>query len=147
MGHTSLIEHEINTGDAKLVHLAPYRTSPAKKEFIESQSKDMLREGIIEPASGPWAAPVKIVPKQSGEPRFCVDYRALNKLTVKDSYPLPRIDKSLDFLARGTFISTIDLARGYWQVAVAENSKPMTVHFPLWVISHSGGSSIPSWNR
>ncbi len=126
LGHTSLIEHAINNGDAKLVHLAPYRTSPAKKELIESKIKDMLREGIIEPASGPWTAPVVIVPKQSGEPRFCVDYRALNKLTVKDSYPLPRIDESLDFLARGTFISTIDLARGYWQVAVAENSKPMT---------------------
>ncbi len=126
LGHTSLIEHEINAGDAKPVHLAPYRTSPAKKELIESQIKDMLREGIIEPAYGPWAAPVVIVPKQSGEPRFCVDYCALNKLTVKDSYPLPRIDESLDFLARGTFISTIDLARDYWQVAVAENSKPMT---------------------
>ncbi len=133
LGHTSLIEHEINSGDAKPVHLAPYRTSPAKKELIESQIKDMLREGIIEPASGPWAAPVVIVPKQSGEPRFCVDYRALNKLTVKDSYPLPRIDESLDFLARGTFISTIDLARGYWQVAVAENWKPMTAF-----ISHCG---------
>ncbi len=133
LGHTSLIEHEINNGDEKLVHLAPYCTSPAKKELIESKIKDMLREGIIEPASGPWTAPVVIVPKQSGEPRFCVDYCALNKLTVKDSYPLPRIDESLDFLARGTFISTIDLARGYWQVAVAENSKPMTAF-----ISHCG---------
>lgn len=133
LGRTSLVEHEIVTGDAKPVHLAPYRTSPAKKELIESQIKDMLKDGIIEPASGPWAAPVVIVPKHSGEPRFCVDYRALNKLTVKDSYPLPRIDESLDFLARGTFISTIDLARGYWQVAVAEDSKPKTAF-----ISHCG---------
>lgn len=133
LGRTSLVEHEIVTADAKPVHLAPYRTSPAKKELIESQIENMLREGIIEPASGPWAAPVVIVPKHSGEPRFCVDYRALNKLTVKDSYPLPRIDESLDFLARGSFISTIDLARGYWQVAVAENSKPKTAF-----ISHCG---------
>lgn len=133
LGHTSLVEHEIDIGNAKPVHLAPYRTSPAKKELIESQIKDMLREGIIEPASGPWAAPVVIVPKPSGEPRFCVDYRALNKLTVKDSYPLPRIDESLDFLARGSFISTIDLARGYWQVAMSEQSKPMTAF-----ISHCG---------
>lgn len=87
LGRTSLVEHEIVTADAKPVHLAPYCTSPAKKELIESQIEDMLREGIIEPATGPWAAPVVIVPKRSGEPRFCVDYRALNKLTVKDSYP------------------------------------------------------------
>lgn len=133
LGRTTLVEHEINTGEARPVHLAPYRTSPAKKELIESQIKDMLKEGIIEPASGPWAAPVIIVPKQSGEPRFCVDYRALNKLTVKDSYPLPRIDESLDFLARGAFVSTIDLVRGYWQVGMAENSKQKTAF-----ISHCG---------
>ncbi|KAI2647570.1 Retrovirus-related Pol polyprotein from transposon 17.6 [Labeo rohita] len=109
-------------------------------ELIESQIKNMLEEGIIEPASGPWAAPVVIVPKQSGEPRFCVNYRGLNKLTVKDSYPLPRIDESLNFLARGTFISTIDLSRGYWQVAMAENSKQKTAFishcglFQFWVL-------------
>ncbi|KAI4890220.1 hypothetical protein NFI96_031095 [Prochilodus magdalenae] len=78
----------------------------------------MLEEDIIEPASGPWAAPVVIVPKASGEPRFCVDYRGLNHVTVKDRYPLPRVDESLDFLARGKFISTIALVRGYWQFKV-----------------------------
>ncbi|KAI4902621.1 hypothetical protein NFI96_007544 [Prochilodus magdalenae] len=86
----------------------------------------MLEEDIIEPASGPWAAPVVIVPKASGEPRFCVDYRGLNHVTVKDRYPLPRVDESLDFLARGKFISTIDLARGYWQVGVEGSSRPKT---------------------
>ncbi|GAA6084489.1 uncharacterized protein LOC114911879 [Tachysurus ichikawai] len=61
LGHTSLVVHEIDTGNAKPVHLAPYRTSSAKKELIESQIKDMLREGIIEPALGPWATPVHII--------------------------------------------------------------------------------------
>ncbi|GAA6068688.1 uncharacterized protein LOC113018267 [Tachysurus ichikawai] len=74
LGHTSLVEHEIDTGNAKPVHLAPYRTSPAKNELIESQIKDMLRDGIIEPAAGPWAAKVVIVPKSSGEPRFYYSY-------------------------------------------------------------------------
>ncbi|XP_058603950.1 retrovirus-related Pol polyprotein from transposon 297 [Onychostoma macrolepis] len=93
----------------------------------------MLAEGIIEPASGPWTAPIVIVQKPSGEPRFCVDYQGLNRLTVKDSYPLPRIDESLDFLARGNFVSTIDLARGYWQVAMEESSRPKTAF-----VSHRG---------
>ncbi|XP_056332072.1 retrovirus-related Pol polyprotein from transposon 297 [Danio aesculapii] len=84
----------------------------------------MLSEGIIEPAVGPWAAPVVIVQKPCGEPQFCVDYRGLNQLTVKDSYPLPRVDESLDFLSRGKFLTTIDLSRGYWQVPMAESSKP-----------------------
>lgn len=92
----------------------------------------MLKDDIIEPALGPLAAPVVIVQKPSREPRFCVDYRSLNQLTV--SYKLQRIDKSLDFLARATFIS-IALARGYWQVAVDESSRSKTAFcFTLCVV-------------
>lgn len=133
LGRTSLIEHSIDTGNAKPVHLPPYRTSPAKKRLIEDQIGKMLNDGIIEPATGPWAAPVVIVQKPCGEPRFCVDYRGLNQLTVKDSYPLPRVDESLDFLSRGKFLTTIDLARGYWQVSMAEDSKSKTAF-----VSHCG---------
>lgn len=89
LGRTSLTEHVIRTGDAKPVNLPPYRTSPAKKKVIEAQVQQMLQEGIIEPASGPWAAPVVIVNRPGHVPRFCVDFRGLNQLTVKDSYPLP----------------------------------------------------------
>ncbi len=133
LGRTSLTEHSIDTGNAKPVHLPPYRTSPAKKQLIEDQIGKMLTDGIIEPATGPWAAPVVIVQKPCGEPRFCVDYRGLNQLTVKDSYPLPRVDESLDFLSRGKFLTTIDLARGYWQVSMAEDSKHKTAF-----VSHCG---------
>lgn len=86
----------------------------------------MLDEGIIEPALGPWASPMVIVPKSSSEWRFCVDNRSLNNITVRNSHPMPRIDDSLDFLSRGKFISTTDLARGYWQVGVEESSCPKT---------------------
>lgn len=93
----------------------------------------MLQDGIIEPSTGPWAAPVVIVNRPGSDPRFCVDYRGVNQVTQKDPYPLPRIDESLDFLARGQFITTLDLARGYWQVAVAEESRPKTAF-----VSHCG---------
>lgn len=76
-----------------------------KAELVQQ----MLQEGIIEPASGPWAAPVVIVNRSGHDPRFCVDFRGLNWLTVKDSYPLPRVDESLDFLSRGKFLTTLDL--------------------------------------
>uniref|UniRef100_A0A3B5QSD1 ribonuclease H n=1 Tax=Xiphophorus maculatus TaxID=8083 RepID=A0A3B5QSD1_XIPMA len=133
LGRTSLAEHIIVTGDAKPVNLPPYRTSPAKKQIIEEQVQKMLKDNIIEPASGPWAAPVVIVNKPPREPRFCVDFRGLNQLTVTDSYPLPRVDESLDFLSRGKFLTTLDLARGYWQVPIAEQAKPKTAF-----ISHCG---------
>ncbi|KAL7869755.1 hypothetical protein AOLI_G00137430 [Acnodon oligacanthus] len=133
LGHTSLAKHFIDTGDARPISLPPYCTSPAKKKIIEDQIQKMLEEEIIEPSSSPWAAPVVIVKKPCGEPRFCVDYRGLNQLTVRDSYALHRFDESLDFLSRGKFLSTIDLARGYWQVAFEERSRPKTAF-----ISHCG---------
>ncbi len=86
----------------------------------------MLVESIIEPSSSPWAAPVVIVKKPCGDHRFFVDYRGLNHLTLKDSYPLPRINESFDFLARGKFLTTLDLARGYWQVSVEKQSRTKT---------------------
>lgn len=112
-----LTEHAIDRGDAKPINLPPYRTSPAKKRLIEEQVEQMLPDGIIEPSTGPWAAPVVIVNGLGSDPRFCVDYRGVNQVTQKDSYPLLRVDESLDFLVRGQFITTLDLARGYWQVA------------------------------
>lgn len=133
LGCTSLAEHVIDTGDAKPINLPPYRTSPAKKRIIEEQIQQMLRDNIIEPSTSPWAAPVVIVNRPETDPRFCVDFRGLNQVTQKDSYPLPRVDESLDFLARGQFVTTLDLARGYWQVSVAEESKMKTAF-----ISHCG---------
>jgi hypothetical protein len=133
IGRTSLTEHTIDTGDAKPLNLPPYRTSPEKKLIIEEQVQRMLQDGINEPSTSPWSAPVVIVTRPGSDPRFCVDFRGLNQVTEKDSYPLPHIDESLDFLARGKFITTLDLARGYWQVAVAEESRPKTAF-----ISHCG---------
>ncbi len=104
-----------------------------KKQIIEDQIQIMLEENIIKPSSSPWAAPVVIVKKPCGDHRFCIDYRGLNHLTLKDSYPLPRVDESLDFLARGKFLTTLDLARGYWQVSVEKQSRPKTVF-----VSHCG---------
>ena len=131
--HTSLTVHTIDTGDAEAINLPPYRTYPSKEEKIEEQVQHMLHDGIIEPSTGQRAAPVVIVTKPGSDPRFCVDFRGLNQVTKRDSYPLPRIDESLDFLARGQFITTLDLALEYWQVAVTEESRPKTAF-----VSHCG---------
>lgn len=129
----------IDTGDAKPINLPPYRTSPAKKCLIEEQVQQMLQDGIIEPSTGPWAAPVVIINRPDADPRFCVDFRGLNQVTQRDL----SLDESLDFLARGQFITTLDLARGYWQVAVAEESRPKnSLHIALWSLPVS---FTPHW--
>ena len=86
----------------------------------------MLQQGVIKPSKSPWGSPIVLVAKKDGTTRFCVDYRKLNSITKKDVYPLPRIDDTLDTLAHNKFFSTLDLASGYWQIAMEESSQEKT---------------------
>ena len=116
-GHTDEVEHEIDTGHSTPIRCAPHRMSPQKIKQEEECVTDMLAGGQIEPSDSPWSAPVILVTKKDGGTRLCVDYRHLNIVTVKDAYPLPRIDDTLDMLAGKQWFSTLDLASGYWQVS------------------------------
>ncbi|CAI5690254.1 unnamed protein product [Oreochromis niloticus] len=97
------------------------------QEAADRELCEMMKAGIIEPSDSPWASAVVMVPKKnSPRMRFCVDYRPLNKVTKKDSYPLPRIDESLDLVAGSSWFSTLDLRSGYWQVPLSPESRPKT---------------------
>lgn len=86
----------------------------------------MLQAGIVKPSFSPWSSPVVMVPKKNGELRFCIDYRLLNAITVRDVYPLPRIDDFLDHLGGATVFTCLDLKSGYWQIPVGKSSQPKT---------------------
>ena len=125
--HTDMIQHKIDTGDAAPIRQPPRRMPLAQKEEADQAVQDMNSQGFIEPSESPWASPIVLVCKKDGSLRFCVDYRALNNITRKDSYPLPRIDDTLDTLAGMTRFSTLDLKSGYWQVELDPQDKEKTV--------------------
>ena len=133
LGHTQLVQHEIDTGDARPIKQRPYRVSNSHRVEIDRHISNMLDQNIIQVSASPWSSPVVLVKKKDGTTRFCVDYRKLNAVTRKDSYPLPRIDDALDSLSGSRFFSTLDLQSGYHQVAMHPNSKDKTAF-----ISHSG---------
>ncbi|CAG2190071.1 unnamed protein product [Mytilus edulis] len=98
LGRTNLVRHTINTGNNAPVKQPPRRTPIHMREEVDRHIDDMLERGVIEPADGPWSSGIVLVKKKDGTTRFCVDYRKVNDLTVKDAYPLPRIDDSLEQL-------------------------------------------------
>ncbi len=98
LGRTSLIQQQINTGNNAPIKQASRRVPLAKCEAMESLIEAMKGPGIIEPSSSLWSSLVTLVPKKEGTTRFCVDYQKLNKVTRKDSYPLPRMDDIFDVL-------------------------------------------------
>ena len=126
MGLTNLVEHRIHTGDAQPIKQHPRRIPLAKMEEAQNEIKDMLNKGVIEMSDSPWSSPIVLVKKKDGSIRFCIDYRKLNNVTLKDSYPIPRIDSTLDALSGSKWFSTIDLKSGYWQVPVAPEDKAKT---------------------
>ncbi|GJW41652.1 putative reverse transcriptase domain-containing protein [Tanacetum coccineum] len=120
---------------------APYRLAPSEMKELSVQLQELLEKGFIRPSSSPWGAPVLFVKKKDGSFRMCIDYRELNKLTVKNRYPLPRIDDLFDQLQGSSVYSKIDLRSGYHQLRIKEEDIPITAfrtrygHFEIQVMS------------
>ena len=123
LGTTHMVQHRIETGKVPPIRQQPRRTSPWKHDEIERQVTDLLQQGKVKESSSPWSSPVVLVTKRDGSQRLCVDYRQLNAATVKDAFPLPRVDDSLAALSGSRWFSTLDLASGYWQVAMGGNTQ------------------------
>ncbi|KAL0539660.1 hypothetical protein IC582_023876 [Cucumis melo] len=105
---------------------APYRMAPAELKELKVQLQELLDKGFIRPSVSPWGVPVLFVKKKDGSMRLCIDYRELNKVTVKNRYPLPRIDDLFDQLQGATVFSKIDLRSGYHQLRIKDEDVPKT---------------------
>ena len=126
LGKSRRVKHEIKTGTHPPVFTPPRRTVRATQHIIQQNVEEMLLHKIIRPSVSPYSSPVVLVPKKSGEKRFCIDYRKLNSITEKNKYPLPRIEDTKDHLHGAKFFSTIDLYSGYWQIEINEEDKQKT---------------------
>ncbi|GFU09780.1 retrovirus-related Pol polyprotein from transposon 17.6 [Trichonephila clavipes] len=126
IGHTTVTQHRIDTADHPPIKQHPRRLPFAKQEEVGTLLREMPENDIIKPSSSPWASPIVLVRKKDGSTRFCVDYRKLNDVTKKDSYPLPRIDDTLDTLSGHKWFSTLDLKSGYCQVEIHPEDREKT---------------------
>lgn len=117
-----------------------YRMSADELDELKKQLSDLISKGFIQPSKSPFGAPVLFVKKQDGTKRMCVDYRAVNKVTIKNKYPLPRIDELFDRLQGAKYFSKIDLRSGYHQIRIADEDVPKTAfrtrygHFEFLVL-------------
>ncbi|WMV45713.1 hypothetical protein MTR67_039098 [Solanum verrucosum] len=127
--------------DHQPISIPPYRMTPAELRELKEQLKDLLEKGFLRPSMSPWGAPVLFVRKKDGSLRMCIDYRQLNKVTIKNKYPLLRIDDFFDQLQGAKCFSKIDLRLGYRQVRVKDKDIPKTAfrtrygHFEFLVMS------------
>ena len=128
LGETNVVTHAIDTRNAPPVKSTARRLPYSLRKELEEEMDNLLQSGCIEPSISPYSSPLVLVRKKNGGLRVCVDYRALNKDTVPDRYPLPRIDELMDMVGRqhARVFSSLDLMKGYHQVTMEESSKLKT---------------------
>ena len=124
--------HQIKLTSEIPIKLPYRRIAPALIPEAKKLLEDLKQRGVIEESKSPYAAPIVLVRKKSGGLRLCIDYRKINKITVKDAFPLPRIAESLDALEGANYFSTFDLAQGYHQILLKEEDREKTAFSVPW---------------
>lgn len=131
-GYTTTVTHRIQAGDAQPIKQRHRRVPPHIFQEFKRHVQDLVAQGVLKESCSPWASPAVIVVKRDKSVRFCCDYRKLNGVTLKDAYPLPRVEESLDALGKARLFSSLDLRAGYFQVAVhGEDQEKTAVTTPF----------------
>jgi hypothetical protein len=143
-------DHHIHlTPTATYVNIKPYRYPHYQKEAMTNIIADMLKEGVIQPSTSPYSSPVLLVIKKDGSWHFCVDYRALNAITIKDRFPISTIDELIDELHGSVVFTKIELRSGYHQIRLVPEDIPKTGFLTLdghyeFLIMSFGLTNAPS---
>lgn len=125
-GRTHVIKHPINTYTSRAISCRPRKYAEDQQRIIDEEVTKMLNDGVIRPSNSPYASAVVLVRKKDDTWRFCIDYRPLNKITIKDEHPLPRIKDLLYSVKNSRYFVALDLKAGYWQIAMEEVDIPKT---------------------
>ncbi|XP_073721213.1 uncharacterized protein [Misgurnus anguillicaudatus] len=146
---TNVLEHDIDVGQAIPIKQHPYRVNPVKRQLLCKEVKYMLQYGIAEPSSSAWSSPCLLVEKPDGTHRFCTDFRKVNAITKPDSYPLPRLDDCIDRVGSATFVTKLDLLKGYWQVPLSQRAREISAfvtpdHFCHYNVMAFGMRNAPA---
>ena len=132
LGNASPVSHTVDTGQANPVQIHPYRIAPAWREELRKEIFKLKEEGIIQYSQSPWSAPMVPVRKSNGSIRLCIDYRALNEVTVPDPYQMPNIEDLLSRVSEATWFSKLDMNRGFYQIPLEMSSYPKTAFCSPW---------------
>ena len=129
-GRTNIYEYDLKLTSDVPIRKKPYAVPQAMRRTLKEEVEAMLKAGIVEPSDSPYSSPPLVVKKKDGSNRYCVDFRALNNVTVFDAEPMPRLDDLFQEIGSAcTFVSKIDLTKGYWQIPLTEGTKAKTA-FP-----------------
>lgn len=126
VGRTNMGTHKIKLKDEKPIREPPRRIHIYKRQTLEEKVKKLEEKGLIEKSNNPWFSQTVMVQKKDGSLRMCVDYRKLNEMTIKDAYPLTRIDENLDTLEGAEWYSSLDFDMAYHQVSMEQEDKEKT---------------------
>ena len=136
LGTFDAMEHEIDTGDARPIKQGIRRTPACFANEEEGHLQKMLKAGVIEESTSPWASAPVLIRKRDGTVRWCIDYRALNNVTAKDVFPLPLVDECLDTLSGNVWFSKLDANSAYWQVPIKKEDRIKTAFITKYGLFH-----------
>ncbi|CAF3465864.1 unnamed protein product [Rotaria socialis] len=147
------LNHIIETGTHQPIYTPPYRRSPKDHQTITDETGKFSQQIIIEPSTSPWCSPVVLVRQKDGSTRFCVNYRKLNDTSVKDSFPLPRIEDIFDQLSQPNYFTTLDFKNGYFQIPLTPHDLTKTAfstrdnHYQFTVFPQGNKNGPPTRRR
>ena len=126
LGHYNGGEHVIDTGKADPISTNPHRMNKNDERYLKEELQELMRHGIIEEKPSEWASPIVMVPKKDGSKRLCVDFRKINTVAKCPAYPIPKIQDIFRILQGSKYFTSIDLAKGFWQIGLSPESQPKT---------------------